>query len=134
MDDPVVKIGDFEFKVPEFSGWAQRVVSPALTKASSLDMSDAKAYGTFLDTLYAALTIQTVDGKKDGAKVNEITKDDFENLRFKSIHLAKEVLPTLLRQAGLIADKDSPESKGGAAPMPGTPLNGASTSTIEQPI
>lgn len=130
---PTIKIGDREFAVPEFSGWAQRVVSPMLMKASKLapSIEEEESFGKVLDAVYTALTIQTIDGKKTGKKVNDISKEDFEELRFKSLQMAQEILPTLLRQAGLIRKEDGKSNGKGGPAAPDSPLPGETTSTSE---
>lgn len=131
MDEPKVMIGDREFSVPEFPFWAQRKVSPMLMRASRAanDLEDDKRFGELLDAIYTSLTINTKNGKPDGEKINDISKEDFECLRIKSLHLALEVLPLLLRQAGLTQDKSSAANGSGGAAPPETPLPGATTST-----
>jgi hypothetical protein len=129
MEDPKVTIGGREFTVPEFPFWAQRKVSPALLKASAnaRNLEDEEKFGQLLDAVYFSLTISTVDGKPAGAKINDISKEDFECLKIKALHLATEVLPILLRQAGLIQEKAG--TGGGGAVQPDTPLPGKTTST-----
>ncbi len=102
-DDPTVEIGGRTFSVPEFSGWANRKVSPALMQAAKLanELADGDNYSKLLDTVYMCLTVQTKDGKKDGPKVNDISAEEFDNLRINSLHIAEKVLPLLLTQAGL---------------------------------
>ncbi len=132
MEDPTVTIGGRTFTVPEFPFWAQRKVSPSLLKASSnaRDLEDEGKFGQLLDAIYSALTINTVDGKPGGAKVNDISKEDFECLKIKSMHLATEVLPILLRQAGLIQEKTgAPTTGNGGSAAPDSPLPGETTST-----
>ncbi len=134
MDDPKVTIGGRDFSVPEFSGWAQRKVTPLLMKATGyLDIADEETFGRLLDTVFTCLTIQTVDGRKDGRKVNDISQDDFEALRIKPYSIATEVLPVLLKQAGLASEKAVDAAIGRATATPDTPLPGASTSTTSPP-
>lgn len=130
MDDPKVTIGGRDFSVPEFSGWAQRTVTPALMKvAGNVDISDEETFGRLLDTVFKCLTIQTVDGRKDGKPVNAITVDEFEALHIRPVEIAMKVLPVLFKQAGLTPNKDAAALPGGVAPMPGTPLPGETIST-----
>lgn len=133
MNDPIVTIGGRAFLVPEFSIWAQRKVSPALLNVAShgAAIADPVKFGELLDTVYLALTTETKDGSPDGEKVNAITKDEFERLKMKALSLATEVLPTLLRQAGLTQSEAVPAAGGAAAPD--SPLPGATTSTTSSP-
>lgn len=135
MDDPRVTIGGHSFVVPEFCIASQRKVTPALLRIQgyALDLDDDKKFGDFIDTIFMALTIEK---GADGKPINDVSKEKFEGLKMKAMVLAQEVLPLLLRQAGLLkepAPGDTPANGGGAA-LPDSPLPGASTSTTSSPI
>jgi hypothetical protein len=131
-EDAKVTLGGRDFAVPQFSIWAQRKVTPMLLgMVGKLDkLEDPENFGKLVDVVYDVLTIQTVDGKKSGQKVNDISKDDFEDLSIRAMDLAKDVIPVLLVQAGLANKK---EGGGAGAAVPETPLAGETTSTTSSP-
>lgn len=120
MEDPKVTIGGRTFTVPEFTIKQQRKITPALMTVAAYGgaIEDENKFGKMIDTIYLCLT----------EAGNEITKDEFENLKMKALPLATEVLPVLLRQAGLTQDKPAAAGPGGSA-EPKTPLPGETTST-----
>lgn len=132
-DDVKITLGGRDFAVPQFSIWAQRRVTPLLLgMVGKLDkLEDPKNFGELVDVVYEVLTTQTVDGKKSGQKVNDISKDEFEELNILAMDLATGVIPVLLTQAGLARKKDVPGGVGAA--VPDTPLPGETTSTTSSP-
>lgn len=133
--DEKISLGGRDFTVPQFPIWAQRTLTPRLLamtgKLDSLD--DPKTFGELLDIVYDALTIGTVDGKKNGQKINDISKQDFEDLPILAMDLAQNVIPTLLVRIGLAKKKPNEPVGGAGAAVPDTPLDGATTSTTSSP-
>lgn len=122
-----VTIGGRDFSVPEFSIRQQRIVTPLLMSAAGVtgDLSNAEEFGRVLDCVYDCLTVKD----RAGNPINDISKDDFEDLRCGPLHIATVVLPALMTQAGLKQPGD-PSTEGGAGQAaPDTPLPGGTTST-----
>ncbi len=125
MTDDTVTLGGRTFAVPQFSIRQQRTVSPALMSLSgkAQQIGDPAIFAELIDTIYMCLTVPGNDKKP----INDISKDEFEELPMGALEMATEVLPMLLRQAGLIKVNAVPGGAGDAAPQ--TPLSGATTST-----
>lgn len=124
MEDPKVKIGDREFVVPEYSLRQQRVISPMLKEVSEV-AGEVGGFPKMIDAIYECLTVKG----KDGTPINDISKDDFDDLKCGYPHVLAEVLPVLMKQAGFNLDGPA-DSKGGAGDAaPRTPLSGETTST-----
>lgn len=127
MTDQTITLGDRTFTVPQFSIRQQRKISPTLMALSgkAQQIGDPEVFAELIDTIFMCLTIDGPDKKP----INNITKDEFEDLPMGALAMATEVLPMMLRQAGLVKVDATPAPGGAGAAVPQTPLTGETTST-----